>query len=132
MVTIEKVRLHKKGYESILSPLESAILDALWQKREAKVKEIHAVLRQRKRIAVTSVAVGLDRLHKKGIVMREMETGQGGVHYIYSPLNEKADFDRSVLENIVDKLIYNFGEIAVTYFNERFSKSRQHTKGKVT
>ncbi|MBI2675756.1 MAG: BlaI/MecI/CopY family transcriptional regulator [Candidatus Aenigmarchaeota archaeon] len=123
MVIIERIRFHRQGYEAILSPLESSILEALWQKRKAKVRELHSILKKEKRIALTSVAVCLDRLHKKGIVMRETETGQGGVHYIYSPLNTRQDFDKSIVENVVDKLIYNFGDIAVNYFNERFSKA---------
>lgn len=122
MVNVEKIRFHRKGYESILSPLEAAILEELWRMNSGKVREIHSVLRQRKRTALTSVAVGLERLHKKGIVMRKVETGQGGVHYVYAPLRSKAAFDKSILESIVDKLIYNFGDNAVNYFNERFSK----------
>ncbi|MBI4176603.1 MAG: BlaI/MecI/CopY family transcriptional regulator [Candidatus Aenigmarchaeota archaeon] len=122
---IEKIRLHKKGYESVLSPQESAILGVLWNSREARVRDIYRILRKRNKIALTSVAVCLDRLYKKGMVMRQAETGPGGVHYIYSPLKSKADLDRSIVENIVDKIIYNFGESAVSYFNERFSKSRR-------
>ena len=65
----------------------------------------------------------LDRLHKKGVVSRIIEKGKGGGHYIYSA-KPKKDFENSVIKLTVNKLIDNFGPIAVTYFNKRFSKKR--------
>ncbi len=124
MVDISKVRFNRSGYEAVLSPLESTILEALWKKRKTKVRELHSHIRAKKKIALTSIAVGLDRLHQKGIVAREIETGQGGAHYIYYPLKTKQELEKSILENITDKLIYNFGENAVNYFNERFSAGK--------
>ncbi|MBI4173381.1 MAG: BlaI/MecI/CopY family transcriptional regulator [Candidatus Aenigmarchaeota archaeon] len=124
MVNVDKVRFNRSGYEAVLSPLENSILEALWEKKKAKVRELHAHLKPRKDIALTSIAVGLDRLHKKGIVSREVENGQGGAHYIYYPCTSKQEFEKSVLESITNKLIYNFGDIAVNYFNERFAEPR--------
>ncbi len=109
-----------------LSPLEYSVACVLWgcPSRKMKVREIHRKVREscKKRVPLTSVAVMLDRLHKKGIVSRQAEAGLGGYHYLYSSKATRGDFERTVLEKAVDGLIENFGSSAVSYFNERFSK----------
>lgn len=77
------------------------------------------------KVALTSVAVTLDRLHDKKIVTRQVKLGRGGEHYIYSCCSCRDDFQQTVVEKTVDKLIDNFGDVAVHYFNERFSKRRR-------
>tara|TARA_Y100000310_G_scaffold345545_1_gene466314 strand:+ start:163 stop:513 length:351 start_codon:yes stop_codon:yes gene_type:complete len=111
-----------KKYESILSPLEIDVLNLLWKKKKAKVRDIFNTLKSNQKVALTSVAVILDRLHEKGIVGREVETARGGLRYIYFPLKDQKQFERSIIESNVDKMITKFGKTATVYFNERFSK----------
>jgi predicted transcriptional regulator len=118
---MKKLKLGQK-FESILSPLESDVLGVLWPNKSMKVRQIYSVLKKKRKVALTSVAVILDRLHEKGIVDREAETGRGGVRYIYFPIQNKKQFEKSIIENAVNKMIEKFGSTAVTYFNERFSK----------
>jgi predicted transcriptional regulator len=125
MVKVDKIRFEKKGVETLLSPLEADILKLLWEKDNVKVKEIYNVLKKRRGVALTSVAVILDRLHKKRLVKRVAEPGRGGYHYIYSPSASQDDFEHSMMEDIVNRLINNFGSSAVNYFNERFSKKKE-------
>lgn len=122
MVTVSRLRLHKKGVGIFLSPLEEDIIKILWKKEEARVREIYAGLRKRKQVALTSIAVSLDRLHKKKAVSRRIEEGLGGAHYIYSARKGRKEFERSLIDSAVNKLISNFGGVAVSYFNERFGK----------
>lgn len=125
---INKLRFEKKGVETLLSPLEASVLKELWKKESAKVRELHTELKESREVALTSVAVTLDRLHKKRFVKRTAEAGRGGYHYIYSPSKSQSDFEQSLLEGVVDKLISTFGDSAVSYFNERFSKSKAGNK----
>ncbi len=119
---ISKLRLEKKGIESMLSPLEADVMKILWKKGKGRVREIHAGLKKSRKAALTSVAVILDRLHTKGIVSRTAERGRGGTHYIYSANVDRESFETKIIENTVEKLISSFGPVAVNYFNERFSK----------
>ena len=109
-----------------LGPLEYSVACVLWAcpERKLKVREIHRKVREslKKRVPLTSVAVMLDRLHKKGVVSRQAEAGLGGYHYLYSTKASKGEFERSVMEKAVDGMIEKFGTSAVSYFNERFSK----------
>ncbi len=123
MVDISRIRLKRKGMESFLSPLESEVLNLLWSNEQMRVREIHDKLKGKRDVALTSIAVILDRLHKKKIVKRQIESGRGGNHYIYSA-HKKADFEASILDAAVNKLIDNFGQVAVNYFNERFAKGK--------
>ncbi len=121
MVEIKRINLEKESV-GVLSPLQSRILQSLWKRDKQKVREIHNKLKDTNTVALTSIAVDLDRLHKKGLVSRIVEAGKGGPHYIYSVSKSKQEFELSVLDNTVNKLIDKFGSVAVDYFNERFSK----------
>ncbi|MBI2672886.1 BlaI/MecI/CopY family transcriptional regulator [Candidatus Woesearchaeota archaeon] len=118
-------RLNVKNFNSILSPLEEDLLQLLWPDKSMKVKELYDILKkQKKKAALSSVAVILDRLYQKKVVDRKIETAPGGVRYIYYPKKNQKQFEASVVENAVNTLINKFGSTAVNYFNERFSKRR--------
>ena len=75
------------AFEALLSPLEKDALRVLWPDKKLRVREIHKQLKRK--VALSSVAVILDRLHEKGVVNRCIETARGGVRYIYFPVQEK-------------------------------------------
>jgi len=119
------VRLTKKGLKSLLSPLESDVLTILWKDtKEMHVRHIHNKVKK-KGIALTSVAVALDRLHKKKLVARKMKSCRGGYRYSYSATKDRSELERSIVEDSVNRLIDNFGSVAVNYFNEKFSRRKK-------
>ena len=125
IMNVDKIRFKKKGFESLLSPLESEVLTVMWKKKNgSKVRDIHKIIKKKKKVALTSIAVILDRLYDKKIVSRNIEKGKGGIHYIYLAV-PRQEIEQSVVEKTVDKLISNFGSVAVSYFNERFGKKRR-------
>src|SRR3989344_8476373 len=118
------VRLTKKGLKSLLSPLEADVITILWKDRkELHVRHIHNKVKK-KGIALTSVAVALDRLHRKKLVTRKMMSCRGGYRYIYSSKKDREAVERSIVENAVNNLIDNFGSVAVNYFNEKFPRRK--------
>jgi len=82
-------------------------------------------LKGKRKVALSSIAVILDRLYEKQIVEREVETGRGGLRYLYYPKKDKKQFEQSIVENTVDLLIDKFGSTAVSYFNDRFAQSKK-------
>jgi len=124
VIKLKKIRLDKKGMQSFLGPLETDVLLALWKLEKARTREVYSLLKNRRKVALTSVAVMLDRLHQKGIVVRTIEDGRGGGHYIYAPKTSRQEFEESVIGNTVNKLINSFGDVAANYFYKRFSKRR--------
>lgn len=106
----------------VLSPLEKDILMVLWKKQQARAREVYQMLKITRELALSSVAVLLDRLYQRKIVDRKVEIAQGGPRYIYSPKQNKNEFETAVVENTVNKLIAAFGKNAIAYFHERFGK----------
>ncbi len=117
-------RVKTSGNFDVLSPLEGDVLNVLWPDREFRVREIYKLLRKERKVALTSIAVILDRLFEKGVVDRKIESARGGLRYMYFPKKDKKQFEESVVEETVNKLIGKFGNVAVAYFNERFVKGK--------
>jgi len=112
------------AFDAMLSPLEQDILKVIWPDRKLRVRQIYDKLKGQRKLALSSVAVLLDRLHDRGVVKRNVETGRGGVRYIYYPTHDRDHFEKSIVETAVNKLIEKFGSTAVSYFNERFSRRK--------
>lgn len=123
MVKMNKLGVQPAGLAPFLSPLEISILSCLWKKDDLKVRQIHKMLGEKRSVPVSSIAVTLDRLHKNKIVKRKIESGRGGMHYIYSTRLSKSDFEQHIVEKTVNNLITSFGTVAFAYFNDRFSGS---------
>ena len=64
-----------------LPPLELECLKALWSLGEASVKDVQAALVRDRKLAYTTVMTILERLARKGGVMRR----KSGRAYLYSP-----------------------------------------------
>ncbi len=108
--------------KSSLSPLELDALKILLPDRRLDSREIFNKLKTRRKVAHSSVAVILDRLHKKGLLERDEETCRGGYRYIYRPVKNRKQYEKSLVDSAVEKLIKKYGEVALTYFDERFAK----------
>ena len=113
-----------RDFNSVLSPLEADILKVIWPARKMKVRQIYEKLKGKRIVALTSIAVILDRLYTKDIVDRHVEKGRGGLRYIYFAKQNKNEFEKKIVEQTVNKLIDKFGNTAVSYFNERSSEKR--------
>jgi predicted transcriptional regulator len=128
VIEIKKMRI-SKNFDSILSPLEEDVLQILWPNKKLKVREVYEILKsQKKKVALSSIAVILDRLHEKNIVGRKIETCRGGLRYVYCPQKDKKQFETSIIENAVNNLIERFGNTAINFFNERFKVKNENQK----
>jgi len=122
---IKKIRMDKRGLESILSALESDIMHLLWKRSPLRVRDLYKELGKKHDIALTTIAVTMDRLYEKGMVERKIEPGRGGLHYLYYPCKPKKEFEKSMVDQTVNKLIEVFGRTAVSYFEERFKREER-------
>lgn len=120
-----KLNALNKELKSSLSPLEADVLSLLLLNKEFRVKEIYEIIKEKRKVAPSSVPVILDRLHSKGLVNRRTETCRGGVRYVYSLKKNRDQFEKSIMEATVNKLIEKFGQSALSYFNERFPDKKR-------
>ncbi|MBI2664658.1 BlaI/MecI/CopY family transcriptional regulator [Candidatus Woesearchaeota archaeon] len=99
-----------------LSPLESRIIMALKPGKKYRAKDIYMIVRGR--ASKSSVSVIMDRLFRKGLVKREVETARGGIRFVYALEKDREMFERNAVEKVVDSLVDKFGSKAIVYFNE--------------
>lgn len=74
-------------------------------------------------MAVTTVATILDRLHRKGVLSREL-VKDGGPHYLYSAKLTEAEFKHAVVDNVMGTLLQSFNDVTVAYLAEKMAGSK--------
>ena len=103
----------------MLGSLESEVLRSLRRLGEAPAREIREQLRtQGTRVAYTTVATILSRLHEKGLVRRRRETCRGGERYVY----RAAEVEQKYLMNLLKGVVDMFGPAGVVHLNEEIAK----------
>ncbi|MFD8563589.1 BlaI/MecI/CopY family transcriptional regulator [Streptosporangium canum] len=72
-----------------LGELESAIMERMWSyHRPATVRDVLEDLRRERNIAYTTVMTVMDKLHKKGLLLRQPE----GRAYVYRTVTTKESY----------------------------------------
>ena len=82
-----------------LGPLEEQLLQALWKRGDATVRELMNDCNPK--LAYTTVMTTLDRMHKKDVLARVPE----GRAYRYSPRQTAEDFQRAVAAKTIRDLL---------------------------
>jgi DNA-binding MarR family transcriptional regulator len=118
MVKIERINLVNEGYTKFFSPIESQIMDALWDKGNMTTSQITEEIN----ISLSSVAGTLDRLVKAGYVNRRVETVNGRVRYMYIPSSSRNETASDITNRVLDSLVDTFGELAIENFSKYKTK----------
>ena len=82
-----------------LGKLERAVMDEVWARGRASASDIYRAFGER--TAYTTWMTTLDRLFKKGLLVREKE----GRAYLYSPRMTREEFERGVAEDVLGGLL---------------------------
>jgi len=90
---------HFRASSSPLGPLEQRLLEVLWQRRTATVREL--VEGECQELAYTTVMTTLDRLFKKSLLTREAE----GRAFRYAPRFTRQELHREVAGEAFRKLL---------------------------
>ncbi len=109
---------NKIGLKKVLGHLEADVMEIVWAQKKATVREVYDVLRQRRDLAYTTVMTIMTRLAEKGILQKE----KVGNAYLYAPVLSKNELLNSVVTEVIDGLLADFAEPAMTHFVDRMSK----------
>jgi predicted transcriptional regulator len=102
-----------------LGRLEAEVLRSLQELDEAPARKVLDQLeRHGIKVAYTTVATILSRLHTKGIVRRRRESCQGGERFVY----RVSDFERRYLVGLLKGVVSLFGPAGVVHLNEELAK----------
>jgi predicted transcriptional regulator len=108
----------KHSLAEVLGPLETEIMEVVWELGEVTVRDVHGRLASKRDIAYTTVMTTLGRLTEKGLLSRE--EGQPAHHY--KPVVSRDQYANSTVKSVVDWLIGHFPDPAVAYFLDRVEK----------
>lgn len=97
-------RPHKEGLNKILGDLETQVMEVLWQRHEASVREVWKELNAKRPLAYTTVLSTMRNLHEKNYLARS----KSGITHIYTPTSTKDDLIRRVVDEVVNGLVYDF------------------------
>lgn len=105
-----------------LGDLQTDVMDVFWGRSNATVREaLDELNRGRKRkLAYTTVLTLISRLWSRGLLAREPE-GRG---YRYRAAKSRDEFIAELSDELIDRLIDDFGEIAVARLGERLQELR--------
>lgn len=98
-----------------LGGLQAEVMDVFWRRGDATVREVLTELNERHNLAYTTVLTLVSRLYARGLLAREPE-GRG---FRYLAAKSREAFLGELSDELIDRLIADFGEIAVARLGER-------------
>lgn len=115
---------HKIGLKKVLGELEADIMEICWQCEKATVRDVYEKLRTQREIAYTTVMTIMSRLSEKKLLTKEAQ----GNAYIYATALSKLEFTKQVVGEVLDGLLADFAEPAISHFVDRMSNSEDEKK----
>jgi predicted transcriptional regulator len=109
----------KDGLVKVLGPLETEIMQILWQEGTSTVKKVHRKLAQQRDIAYTTVMTTMSRLADKGMLQRERD----GLAYVYTPVISEDEFVNLVVQQVLDGLLDDYSDTAISYMVDHLAKN---------
>ena len=98
--------------EKFLGPLESAVMDRLWKRGRATVRDVVDDLGRTRSLAYTTVMTIMTRLHAKGLLQRVRD----GKTYVYRPAFTREEHRERISQELVRGLVNEFGDVALAQF----------------
>jgi predicted transcriptional regulator len=111
-IALRGFRPHADGLARVLGDLETAVMELLWEQPGQTVVEVEQALRRRRRIAHTTVLTTLDRLHRKGYLVRD----KAGKAFVYTPRETRDQFERGLAQEVLSGLLSQSRGLALSTF----------------
>ena len=100
------------GTNAFLGPLETAVMERLWKRRKATVRDVVDDLSPNRSLAYTTVMTIMTRLHAKGLLTRDRD----GKTYVYRPAFSRDEHRAKLSRDLVRGLVDEFGDVALAQF----------------
>ena len=106
----------------VLGELETAIMNLFWKQRDLTVTDVEDKLRESRQIAHTTVLTTLDRMHRKGYLVREKQ----GKAFVYSARYSRDEFERGMAQEVLGALLNHYRTPALSAFVDLVGEN-EHT-----
>ena len=110
---LRRLRRNAKAEEKFLGPLEAEVMDRLWKRRSATVRDIVEELGRSRQLAYTTVMTIMTRLHAKGLLERTRD----GKTYVYRPAFTREERRARLSRDLARGLVAEFGDAALVAFS---------------
>lgn len=108
---------HKTGLKKVFGDLEADIMKIVWKSKEVRVRDVFEDLRLEKNLAYTTVMTIMNRLVEKNILKKEAS----GNAFVYSPTISESEFTTLVVSEVLEGLLEDFADPALSHIVERLS-----------
>jgi len=123
-----KLDSEEKGLQALFGGLEAEIMEILWDRGPLKGKDIFEAMKDKRKIAYTTVLTVLDRLSKKGFVKKRKRFRST----IFIPTIAKKDFQSLVAQKLVRSAINISNDFAISAFLDIFSEMKSEELEKLS
>ena len=97
--TLRGFRRPREAMSAALGHLEREVMEEVWRRGEVSVRSLHEHFGAR--AAYTTLMTTLDRLFRKGLLVRRKE----GRAFLYAPALSRAEFERGVAFDVIGALL---------------------------
>jgi predicted transcriptional regulator len=112
----------KNQLDGLLGPLETEVMETVWDLGETTVRDVHAALASQRDLAYTTIMTTMARLASKGLLARDTS----GLAHRYRPTLTREEYARTTVTSVVDWLVDAFPEPALSYFVEVVGDGRDN------
>ena len=128
----QKQLAHRDPVARELGKAQAEIMNVFWHKTSATVPELLEAINTKRakkgaEIAYTTVLTFVQRLHRRGLLERVAE-GRG---FRYTPTRTREELLASWSDELIDRLLSDFGEIAVARLDDRMRSLDSERKQKL-
>lgn len=111
-------KLNEEGIKAVLPPLEAEIMEHMWKVKTATAGQVYEYMKkEHPDIRRSTVSILMNRLCERGLLKRRVERGRGGMRYVYSITTTREEFEKKVVQSILDALMQNFREATYAYLS---------------
>ena len=98
----------------MLGELESQVMEIVWARGEATVRDVHETVIRKRPLAYTTIMTVMTRLAEKGVLRRKLAEGA----YVYRPAEPRAAFEARAASRLLKNALDSYGDTALASFVE--------------
>jgi|SRR5215510_4975485 len=120
-IALRGFKLGGAGTGHVLGELETSVMEVFWKERDLTVTQVENKLQENREIAHTTVLTTLDRMHRKGYLVRAKQ----GKAFVYSARYSKDEFELGMAQEVLGALLNHYTEPALSAFVELIADDEQ-------
>ncbi len=112
----------KQGVGTVLSPLESEVMEIMWREKRATARTVFTRLESKHSVNRTTVNAIMGSLHKRGLLTSSVSRGKGGLKYVYKVKISRRRFEREVVGKVLDSLLESYEKTSKRLMREKLGR----------